>query len=545
MNRRVSILVVLLLIFTPIVYGETVVAGISESIELDGNTSRTIEGGTHIVYGGITLAGNSSLILNNTVISFADIDDVEYTVSGNSKLTAINSRIIWVNTGSLQASENASIELINVKMHSTFKVSDGDYFSTGIGLADNTKINIRDSDIGFIRIAENAQCSADKTTLGNFGTQSSIDAEFNDCTIESILLYYERSRVQINQTITGRHTLFTQSQLVKSGESNYDFKMNNCTLLNPPRIIIVDGKLEAKNTQLDRVYVEGDSAIEATNTRISTLMTSEYCWAIIEDTQIDYMLAWRGDFNIQLKNTTQGTLHIFETFGLNLQTNSSKIDHLILDDAVENTPQNVELYKTEIKDLYITMLSPQPIQCDNVTIGNLTTVAGWGDEPPITITGSIQFTDDAEINQNTRDGYTCIRRIYLIEATIDNQPSEETELTIHLENQTKTITTNQQGIAILPITYLHHYGLVNNPPPGGPYLYNENNLTKPVTITMIDQNYTIGILSDTPVTLKATGTASQRTEQNLNQYQAAAIVLAIVAVIAYLANSRRLEQRQI
>jgi len=542
MNKKTGVLAILLLILTPSVYGETVAEGIIDGIELDGDTSSTIEGGSHIVNGGIILDGNSSLMLNNTVITFADIDDAEYTVSGNSKLTAINSSIVWESPRSLLASENASIELINVKLYSAYEVSNGTFFSTGIGLAGNSKINARNSEIGFIRLAENARCSIDNTTLGNFGTQSIIDAEFNDCTIGSILLYYENSRVQINQTITGKHSLFTQSQLVKAGESGFDFRMNNCTLIDPPRIIIVDGKLEARETWLDRVYVEGDSAIETINSRINRLMLTEYSWARIEDSQIDYMMAGRGDFNIQLKNTTQGILHTYDTIGLNLQTNGSKIDQLRLDWCMPNTPQNVELHKTEIGDLHITMQSPQPIQCDEVTIGNLTTEAGWGNEPPITITGSIHFTDDAEIIQAVREGYICIRRIYLIETTIDNQPAVNTELTINLENQTKTITTNQEGRAVIPVTYLHHFSLVSNPQPGGPYLINEDNLTKPVTITMNNQNYTLGILSDTPVTLAATSsTASERWEPDWSQYTPAAVILTIIAILVYLYNSRRLE----
>lgn len=542
MNKGKCIFAILLLFFTPRAYGETVV-GISDGLELTGSDSITIEGGSHMIYGGLKISGNSSLILKNTVITFANSENLEYTVSGNSRLTIIDSSLIWLNTGSLQAADNASIELFNVEIYSTFEMSDETFFSTGIGLAGNSKIIAWNSEIGFIRLVENAQCSVNNTILRNFGTQSIIDAEFNNCTIENILLYYEKSRVQINQTLTGIHEVLTQSQLVKAGESNNDFRMINCTLLNPPRIIVIDGKLEAKNTWLDRVYIEGDSAIETTNTRISTLMISEYCWAIIEDTKIDYMLAWRGDFNIQLINTTQKILHIFNTIGLNLHTNSSKIDQLVLDEAVENTPQNIELYKTEIGDLSITMLCPQPIQCDNVIIGNLTTAAGYSNEPPITITGNIRFTEDAKITQAIRDGYTCIRRIYLIEATIDNQPALNTELTIHLENQIKTIITNQEGIAVLPITYLHHFGLVSDPSPGGPYLYNEDNLTKPVTIELLDTNKTINILSDAPVTIQATSqTTSKEGTLNWSIYTPAAVLVTLIAIAVYFVNSRRLEE---
>jgi hypothetical protein len=268
-----------------------------------------------------------------------------------------------------------------------------------------------------------------------------------------------------------------------------------------------------------------------------------YSWAIIEDSSIDYLDAFKGDFNIQLRNTTHRRLYTYDTVGLNLKTNGTKTDQLTLDWSAPNTPQNVELHDTEIGDLHITMLSPQPIQCDDVTIGNLTIESGWGDETPITITGSIHFNQDAELNQLTKEGYTCIRRIYLIEATIDDQPAAATEITIHLENQTKTITTNQQGQAVIPVTYQYQFKLISNPQPGGPYLISHDNLTKPITLTMNQQNYTLSILSDTPVVLAATsGVASQRWKPALNQYQAAAILLAIIAIIVYLINSRRLEK---
>ena len=490
-----------LLILIPSVSCVTVASSIIEGFELEGNESRIIEGGTYIVSGGLILADNSSLTFIDTVITFAEVEEAKYTLSGNSRLTAINSSIILQSPHSIQASQNASIELVNVEQYSTHEVNNRTYFGTGIGLSGNSGITVRESKLGFIRLAENAGCNATGTQIGDFGTQSSKIAEFTDCTIERVLLYYERSRVQINQSYTGRQDVFTQSQLVKAGENLYNFVMINSTLLNPPMIIIVDGKLEARDTELDIVYVDGDSAIETQNTRIYILRLMGYSWAIIEDSSIDYMSAWEGDFNIQLKNTTHKSISTYETTGLNLQTNGTKTDELLLDWCVPNTPQNVELHDTEIGTLYLTMHSPQPIQCSGVTIGNLTMEAGRGYEPPITITGSIDFTGDAEINQTWKGGYTCIRRIYLIEATIDDQPAPNKMLTVSLENKTKTITTNQLGQAVIPITYLYQFSLISNPQPGGPYIITHDNLTRQVTITLNRQNYTLGIISDTPVKL--------------------------------------------
>jgi hypothetical protein len=532
-----------LLILIPSVSGVTVVVPIIDGIEMAGNTSRIIEGGNYIVSGGLILADNSSLTLIDAEITFADNEEAEYTVSGNSKLTSINCSIILQSPHSIQASQNASIELVNVELYSTYEVNNRTYFSTGIGLSGNSRIIVEDSKIGFIRLAENAECNVIGSHIGDFGIQSHKIAEFIDSTIERVFLVYERSRVQINQSITGRQEWFTQSQLVKAGENLYDFEMKNTTLLNPPMISITDGKLEARDTWLDIVYIEGDSAIETQNTKIYYLRLMGYSWAIIEDSSIEYMSAWEGDFNIQLKNTTHRRLSTYETAGLNLQTNGTKTDELILDWCVPNTPQNVELHNTEIGDLHLTMYSPQPIQCSDVTIGNLTIESGRGDEPPITLTGSIDFTSDAEINQAMKGGYTCIRRVYLIEATIDNEPAANTMLIIHLENQTKTITTNQLGQAVIPVTYVHQFSLVRNPQPGGPYIITQNNLTRSVTLTLNQQNYTLSILSDTPVVLGAiSNTASQRWEPDWSQYTIAAIVITLLAIGLYLYNLWRLEK---
>ena len=94
------------------------------------------------------------------------------------------------------------------------------------------------------------------------------------------------------------------------------------------------------------------------------------------------------------------------------------------------------------------------------------------------------------------------------------------------------------------MTYQYLFRLISNPQPGGPYLISHDNLTKPITLTMNQQNYTLSILSDTPFVLASSSNpSSERWEPNLNQYQTAAIVLAIVAIIVYLINSRRLERQ--
>ena len=167
--------------------------------------------------------------------------------------------------------------------------------------------------------------SVTRSHIGDFGTQSRNVVQLKDCVVERVFFVYENSRVQINQSITGNHEWFTQSQLVKTGQIPYDVDMINTTMFNPPMISVTDGKLEARDTQLDVVYIEGDSAIETWNTGIYYLQLRDYSWAFIEDSNIEYLVAWYGDFNIELENTTHYSVSTYNTLGLNLKTNATSI----------------------------------------------------------------------------------------------------------------------------------------------------------------------------------------------------------------------------
>lgn len=278
MNKSAVFLVIFLLVLLqiPSFFGSTVGTPVIEDFILETNNSQVIERGNHIVSGGLFLDGNSSLTFLNTEITFGENEEAEYRISGDSKLTAINCSIIWESPRSIQVSGNASVELVNVELYSTYEVNNRTYFIAGMGLSDNTKISVEGSKIGFVRLAENAECNISGSHVGAFGTQSRKKAELSNCTIEQLLIVYERSRVQINQSLTGRHERFSQSQLVKAGDTSYDFEMFNSTILNPPNIYITDGKLEAKDTKLDMVYIEGDSAIEAQDTNIYYLRLKGY-----------------------------------------------------------------------------------------------------------------------------------------------------------------------------------------------------------------------------------------------------------------------------
>lgn len=200
MNKPTVFLVLflLLLLNVPSGIGSIVATPVIEDLILETNTSRIIEGGSHLVAGGLFLDGNSSLTLKNTEIKFEENDEAEYRFSEDSILIAINCSIVWESRQSIQVSRNASVELNNVELYSTNEARDTPYFITGLGLSDTAKISVDDSKIGFIRLSDNAECTVRGSHLGDFGTQSRVKAELSDCTIEKLFLVYEQSRVQIN-----------------------------------------------------------------------------------------------------------------------------------------------------------------------------------------------------------------------------------------------------------------------------------------------------------------------------------------------------------
>ncbi|MCJ7731616.1 hypothetical protein MUP51_04810, partial [Candidatus Bathyarchaeota archaeon] len=178
----------------------------------------TIENANLNITGGLSLSGNSSLTLINTTLTFLESDDANYTISGNSRLIIINSTINVGNQRGIQAQQYAYIELSNVNMYQTRQIYNRTLYPAGIGLSGNSEIIITDSKIGFIRAMDNTQCTVIGSHIGDFGTQSRNVVQLKDCIVERVLFVYENSRVQINQSITGNHEWFTQSQLVKTGQ---------------------------------------------------------------------------------------------------------------------------------------------------------------------------------------------------------------------------------------------------------------------------------------------------------------------------------------
>ena len=73
-------------------------------------------------------------------------------------------------------------------------------------------------------------------------------------------------------------------------------------------------------------------------------------------------------------------------------------------------------------------------------------------------------------------------------------------------------------------------------------MISQDNLTRPVTITYNQQNYTISLISDT--TIKLASTSEPLIDQILRNYtkhSSAAIILTVVIRTVFLVNMRRLE----
>ena len=537
MKSQKKTLILFILLLTPtLVWGQD-----SITLQLTGDQQQTLQNGHYTVSGGLSLEENASLTIINATITFIEPNDDGCKIKGNSVLRVINSTLELGDMGSIQASDNVSIFFTSSNL---FGLNDNRY-QTGIGATDKTHVEVNNSQIGFLRLAGTSTCAARDSYIREFGSYTLFDPTLTDCTVERITLIYENARVQVNNTLTGHYLSFNQSQLVKSGQTPYEVKLLNTTLLYPPNIMVTDGKLEAHDTTLDIVYITGDSAIETQNTRLYHLSLRDYSWAFITDSEIDHLYAELGDFNIRLTNTTHRVIRVYGTIGLNLHTNNTETEQLILDWAQPNTPQNIQLHETVIKNLDLNMYSPTPIQCSQVTITNVTLISGYGDEQPITLTGSINFTDDATVNQEVKQGYTRINRIYLIKAYIDDEPAANTQLTVTSENRTKTITTNQDGEAVLSLSYLRHIEVIPDPQLGGPYMINQDNLTAPVTLTLLDTNTSISLLSDAPFTITATSTPVQQDTTDWSQYTPTAILLGLIAVATILCISHQQDNRQI
>jgi len=498
----------ILLLFLLIVNTRTMLAQggqptVTQGFTLDGIQTMTIEGENWSINGSISLSENATLTIIDSNITVLG-EESQWTLSMNSHLTVVNTSIRVISGKGIQATDNASIGLDNADLYSAQQSDSRTYYDMGIGLAENSKITAVDSKIGYLRTMGNAECNIEKSHIGDYGTMSGTPALIRDSAIERVFLVYENSRVQINESLAGTHLWFSPSQLVKAGETLYDVLLINTTILGTPAISIRDGKLEAHDIVLDAVYVGGDSAIEVEDSEIYYLQLNDYAWALLETSNIKYIVASEGDFNIQLKNTTHTSISTYRTMGLNLKTSYVETEYLNLNYAYLNTPQNVELRNTMIENLQLDMYSPQPIQCDNVSIGTLTLEPGWGNENPITITGSIDFAENASLHQQTRDGHVKIKRVYLVKAKIDGAPAADTELTIQTDNNTRTMRTNEKGEAVITVTYLRNLHIISDPEPGGPYIINIDNLTKPALITFNNEKYNITLLCDTPIELAST-----------------------------------------
>ena len=218
----------------------------NDPVQLTGNQSMQIEDVWVTLY-GFSVGGNSTLSIKNARVTMTDSS---YTVSENGFLQIINSTIEWQGQGGIRVSDNAKAKVVDSTIYMDYVVENRTYYGHGFGLSETSSIEIKNSDVGYIKLDDWAKCSVDGGTIGEFGTISKGESNIANVEIGSMILTYERTWLRINQTIDGR-TVWTSSDIVKSGNTTYPLNLVNVTQVSPPSLQLIDSNLEANNTELD------------------------------------------------------------------------------------------------------------------------------------------------------------------------------------------------------------------------------------------------------------------------------------------------------
>ena len=172
----------------------------NDPVQLTGNQSMQIEDVWVTLY-GFSVGGNSTLSIKNARVTMTDSS---YTVSENGFLRIINSTIEWQGQGGIRVSDNAKAEVVDSTIYMDYVVGNRTYYGHGFVLSEISSIEIKNSDVGYIKLDEWAKCSVDGGTIGEFGTISKGESNIANVEIGSMILTYERTWLRINQTIDGR-----------------------------------------------------------------------------------------------------------------------------------------------------------------------------------------------------------------------------------------------------------------------------------------------------------------------------------------------------
>ena len=466
---------------------------LSESLDLSLDSGLHVWSDEKLVLNSLHLGGNATLRLVGT--SLEAPQGLNIRVSDNALLELIDSNITLREGGNIQIGDNAALLLTRSTIH-----SQGDSPPGGIGAASTSSLYLNSSQVGFIRLAGEASLQAFQSQIGEFASRSTGPAASYGCQISHLRLFYESSQVAINNTTNGFLEDFNQSQTVVGASNPFQVQLVNTTLLQPPSIVLLQGTLHTSNTSLTSITLV-DSALRAVNTNATSLYLTGYSWAELQNTTATRLTAYLGDFNLILQNTHHEEVYIDETLGLNLKAVGVDTGLLRLGWTYPDTPQNVELINSSINELHLWMYSPQPIQLQGVHLGNLTLNAAFTDQPPLIITGSIDFHPNATVKQEYVDGYTKVKRVHMVRAYVDGEPAPNLEATLKVGNRTASIWSDQKGVFTIPIVYASVFRIntTSNTPPTA-----YNNLTQPATLTILNHTIPLRLTSDSPQTIDIT-----------------------------------------
>ena len=505
----------------------------NDPVLLSGNQSMFIED-TWVTLDGFSVGDNSTLTIENAHVTMTDSS---YTVSENGFLTIINSTLEWQGQGGIRVSDNAIVKVVNSSIYVDYIVENRTYYGHGFGLSERSRIDVKNSDVGYIKLDGLANCSVDGGTIGEFGTISKGESILENIDLGSMILTYERTWLRINQTIDGS-TIWTSTDIVESGNTTYPLNLVNVTQLSPPSLQLIDSNLEANNTKLDIVLVAGNSGTTLQGVEITLLYLIEDVWATIQDSKINLFRCRSGDFNVKIFDSEIETLESMMTTGFNLKIIGSDLGILNLMFAHPEAPNNVEVINTTIEELYFTPSSPPVYKFDQARVEELVALeAGEALVSPL-LTGSIGFGDDCSIIQDEREGISALSRVYQVHVLEEGVPVPEESYTVSNGNITiHEGETNANGIMVFPLRFVRRFELVQDPAQGGPYLFDTNNFTTPLILKVGDHVYELGFLTETPLTLNfaptnpVEGNVEKKTQ--LGSLMTAGGVLAVTLILAF------------
>lgn len=244
--------------------------------------------------------------------------------------------------------------------------------------------------------------------------------------------------------------------------------------------------------------------MEITHSDIISGTIEGYVWTTIQESSLEELLCYNGDFNIDIKDSKISRFMTYMTNGLNLKIEDTIIDFFNLMFAHPDAPHNVEIIRVKISNFYIKPGGPSLYQFTNCTVNEKISLELDPTEYMIpTFTGSILFTENATIHQVPGDGKTSLNRVYKIVARDENGTLSNTPISVTREN--KTIIsgkTNEKGEIVFTVPFEKEYTVIESPPTGGPYLINNDDFSALMTITVSGQSKSLSFLSDTPTIIE-------------------------------------------